>query len=503
MRARTTKIISDWFHRCLTEDQICRSEESTLPTRVLDVGNESRDPCLYETHREKAAYTVLSHCWGGPHSIRLTTTSINLKGRMNSIPMSILPRTFADAVLLTRELGIKYIWIDSLCIIQNDAKDWQRESAHMAKVYQNATLTISADSAPDGSKGLFQPAETPLFHETPIPFQSPTGSGLIYARESDIYFYGDRVHSIGDMKNEPLQQRGWVLQEWLLSNRIVHFTTCEVLWECKAFQFCQCQTISQPSHVSKVPSKRCYYNERGTDGNGHLRWRKVVENFTERQLTKKTDRLPALSGLAAFNKPNAAEDYVAGLWKSDLPGALLWEVRHEKSERFIDYYAPSWSWASIHGRVDFTRLDWEDKLPIKCQVLEIVTVPATDNPFGPLKSGFIKIQGLVGILPRNMEQGSREFWIRGTREEPHYRCLVCLDSKELLFEVTSADEVFVLLVQRETVNGDMTHSIVLKKKKDECKFMRVGYGMIYCENGQWESCILGELEAKEQIVTIE
>ncbi|KAF2191802.1 HET-domain-containing protein, partial [Zopfia rhizophila CBS 207.26] len=229
MRPRSMELVSEWFNRCWTEDRMCRARESTLPTRVVYVGNESREPYLYETSREEALYTALSHCWGGTQDIHLTATTADLKDRMDSIPMAALPKTFADAVLLTRELGIKYIWIDSLCIIQNDAEDWARESARMAEVYQNAALTISADGAADGSKGLFQTTKIPLFEEISIPFQNPTGSGLIYARETTLETSGDHVHVIDHKKNDPLRHRGWALQEWLLSSRIAHFTTGELL----------------------------------------------------------------------------------------------------------------------------------------------------------------------------------------------------------------------------------------------------------------------------------
>jgi hypothetical protein len=187
---------------------MCRAAKSTLPTRVVYVGDGSREPYLYETSREDALYTALSHCWGGKKNIHLTTKTADLEIRGESIPISTLPKTFADAVLLTRKLGIKYIWIDSLCIIQDDAEDWVRESARMAEVYQNAALTISADGAADGSQGLFQTIEVPGFEEISIPFQTPAGPGLIYARETTLRPYRDSLHVIGHKDKDPLRHRG-------------------------------------------------------------------------------------------------------------------------------------------------------------------------------------------------------------------------------------------------------------------------------------------------------
>jgi hypothetical protein len=426
---------------------------------------------------------------------------------MDSIPVATLPKTFADAVLLTRKLGIKYIWIDSLCIIQGDPEDWVRESARMAEVYQNAVLTISADGAADGSQGLFQITTLPIC-EVSIPFQSPSGSGLICARETTLDGEGDHVHIIGHKQNEPLRHRGWALQEWLLSNRIVHFTTDELLWECKALQFCQCQVTSQSSteweeQMQGQWYRGLYYKKgKGDRGGGYLEWPQVVRDFTKRQLTIQTDTLPALSGLAAFNKSNAAEDYIAGLWKSELPDAMLWQVSSEKSERYEDYYAPSWSWASTKGTIDFPHLYGYNKLPLKCKVLKLSAVPATNNPFGPLKSGFIEIKGLVGILSINMERETTRLMFNYEREGIRHCGNIVLDGKGLASEGISADEIPFLIVYRNTVNADETYGIALKRLKDEGQFMRISLVTIIYIGKNWQSWIQNDLKAKKQIVTI-
>ncbi|OCK73973.1 HET-domain-containing protein [Lepidopterella palustris CBS 459.81] len=504
------ELISLWFNRCLREDRICRSRESALPTRVLCVGDETCEPYLYETRREEAPYIALSHCWGDIQNIHLTTTTANLKDRMASIPMATLPKTFSDAMLVTRELGMKYLWIDSLCIIQNDAEDWARESARMSEVYQNATLTISADGAANSSEGLFETIKKRFSEEIPIPFQNLTDSGTIYVRETTLgpsYYY---VHAIDHKENDPLRCRAWALQEWLLSDRIVHFARGELLWECKTLQLCQCQVVSQPltswgSRGLLATSKQYYIKKSGGDRSGrYLYWKGVVQHFTRRQLTVQTDRLPALSGLAALSKRDAAQDYVVGLWKSELPEALLWEVdrEEEESERFEDYYAPSWSWASVNGSIYFPHMNGANELPFKCKVLEIFTAPATSNPFGHVKSGFIKVEGPVGILSHNMKRTSTTLRIEDTREETRCWGAIVLDVRGLVFEVTSVDEIPILIIARVTTNGEHLAGIALKRLRDKGEFMRVGYfWIIYC-GGNWESWILNELKVKKQIITI-
>ncbi|KAK4115383.1 HET-domain-containing protein [Canariomyces notabilis] len=221
--SRSAQLVSRWFRHCLAEHRLCKRPRQNLPTRVLYVGSEHREPRLVEIHNEEAQYTALSHCWGGMQHIHLTTTRQTLEDRRESIPLTTLPRTFRDAVLLTRMIGIEYIWIDSLCIIQDDDEDWARESARMAEVYQNAALTISADGAANDSEGLFEPSRKRSVEESRIQASHPADSAPVYVRKTTLRPFGDYVHVITHRSDQPLRRRGWTLQEWLLSARVVHF----------------------------------------------------------------------------------------------------------------------------------------------------------------------------------------------------------------------------------------------------------------------------------------
>ncbi|KAI1357610.1 heterokaryon incompatibility protein-domain-containing protein [Xylaria arbuscula] len=510
-RSGSIELVCEWFHRCLKEDLMCKVRKSTLPTRVLYVGNGSCEPNLYESCGEEAPYTALSHCWGDAEAIHLITTKANRNERMASISMEILPKTFSDAVVLTRALGIQYIWIDSLCIIQDDKDDWEREAAHMADVYQCAALTISADGAADGSKGLFQTVNVPLFDEISIPSRTPIGMSFINARETTLATREDLVHVVTHKESDPLQHRGWALQEWLLSDRIVHFSTGELLWECKAFQSCQCQVISQSpmdrdrEDDHKLTKEDYYKQGKREGGGGYLDWGQVVHGYTRRQLTIQADRLPALSGLAMFAKLNAETDYIAGLWKSEMPEAILWKVDSDESERYEHYYAPSWSWAAVTGAVSYHEQKGSNELPLKCKVLELSTSAASHNPFGPLKSGFVKIQGPVGILsPEHMKRIGIGISLQDRQEgNIRYRGSVILDVKGLTFEVTSGDEIPFLIIKREMSYFDTIYGIALKKLPLEGgQFMRVGYVWISYYGKNWESWFLNDLKVTKQIVTI-
>jgi hypothetical protein len=131
--------------------------EAVIPTRLIEVGLSDEDVRLYIPNNQKVQYAALSHCWGG--NISLQTTTATLERHMKQIILGKSSQTSKDAIRVTRELGIKYIWIDSLCIIQDDNKDWELEASRMNQVYRNASITLSADAASNPFEGLFVPAD--------------------------------------------------------------------------------------------------------------------------------------------------------------------------------------------------------------------------------------------------------------------------------------------------------------------------------------------------------
>jgi Heterokaryon incompatibility protein (HET) len=160
-------LASYWLKICSeTHGLRCTLIESMLPTRVIDVDEPDSPLCkLYCTDSEPGEWLTLSHCWGG--KIPMTTTLQSLQSRRNGIIMAEMPQTFQDAVVITRKLGYRYLWIDCLCIIQDSIEDWQTESVKMAEIYSNAVLNISADASSDPYQGIFLAAngkrlESPL-----------------------------------------------------------------------------------------------------------------------------------------------------------------------------------------------------------------------------------------------------------------------------------------------------------------------------------------------------
>lgn len=144
-----------WLDDCIDNHKMCPSSSHQMPTRVIRVGSAGMNPVLYVTEDDCSSYVALSHCWGDSRIFCTENATINQ--RKEGMPMESLPKTFHDAVVITRNLGIEYLWIDSLCILQDSEEDWNRESAKMAVVYSGATVVISADAARNSADGCFGP----------------------------------------------------------------------------------------------------------------------------------------------------------------------------------------------------------------------------------------------------------------------------------------------------------------------------------------------------------
>lgn len=226
-------LLRKWLRVCDEEHQAfgCHLEsEGKLPTRVIDVSPDEKNPGLLRLHttgpNEGGQYIALSHCWGKldeEEKKLFCTSKENLLERQNQgFELSILPQTLMDAIQVTREIGVRYIWIDSLCITQyGDDSDWKREAALMDNVFRNAYCTIAATFALDSNQGLLRqaPVKTP-YVSVPHSVQGP------------VYICTGIDNFDQDAEKGPLSGRAWVLQERTLSRRTTHFSKSQVYWEC-------------------------------------------------------------------------------------------------------------------------------------------------------------------------------------------------------------------------------------------------------------------------------
>ncbi|KAH7311489.1 heterokaryon incompatibility protein-domain-containing protein [Stachybotrys elegans] len=355
-----------WLQTCNEGHKSCGdSPEAPLPTRVIDIGQPPEynavPRLLITTEEEEGYYVALSHCWGGDIPCKLTQDV--LEQYRKALPMDQLPRNFVDAVRVARELGFRYIWIDALCIIQDSASDWQSEAAKMADIYSQAALTISAMSSDASTKGFLGPRQrkhVQIHEELAVCGQEP--------RITDI------------IEQCSLDNRGWCMQERLLSKKLLHYTKDQMMWECA-----QGLTLEQSGmHESIGVSRERIYDtfisdfiKLRLDYHSHTTkfdytvWYGLVEEYRTRDLTMATDTLPAIAGVASrFNTlmtryPGA---FIAGLWENDLKRGLFWgpkpkierNTRTAVKRHFFQLSRPadlarypSWSWASVQGCVEF------------------------------------------------------------------------------------------------------------------------------------------------------
>lgn len=312
-----------------------------------------------------------------------------------------MPQTFIDAIIIARHLGLRYLWIDSLCICQDDASDWARESARMIDVYSNAHVVIAANRSDDCTGGCFHSRAA----RPSSVFRLPGGSDdvtaiLLFASDQESAFSG------GDFRDEPLVGRGWALQERVLGKRVVHYNSRQVYFECA-----RGIVAEDGSGLSK---KRRGYHQRpvatmdplNDDKQNLSSWNLLVWNYGGRRLSKPTDKLPAMSGLARLFHGRIGGDYVAGLWSKALMEGLAWQPLGRRGPASRDQYTgPSWSWASFDG-IAATGLNpgWLDV----ADILEWhVDLKHEANPFGEVENAWVRIRGPVVQL-RHSTQESNE-----------------------------------------------------------------------------------------------
>ena len=380
-----------WVRKCSDTHSGCRGENSSMPFRVLDVDDDlSLDKIrLCESKGLYGNYITLSHCWGNESPF--TTQLSSIESRKQGIQFDELPKTFQDAICITRELGVKYLWIDSLCICQDDEGDWERESANMAAVYSNSYLTIAATGAQGNSSGCFIPR--PIQEYVEFAFTSKEGvQGHIQAfvlqlRKAALY------RETCEMKEEPLTDRGWALQERTLAHRTLHYATDQMYFECnEVFLSEDGVHVQGRYHNIYGPSKAPFIRRHLSESLGS--WYGLVWDYGRRKLTKPTDKLPAISGLARRFEQLLQDDYIVGLWRKTLVEDLLWQaVGGGRRCRVADVYrAPSWSWVAVDGIIGMgLREKWS---PIATIVDYHIDVKG-QNPYGEVKNGWLKVQAPV------------------------------------------------------------------------------------------------------------
>jgi hypothetical protein len=351
---------------------------------------------VYESHGETASYVCLSHCWGAHQPIR--TIKANLQDHKQGIARLCLPKSFQDAVSFVRRLRIRYLWIDSLCIVQDDGEDWQRESGKMCSVFAGAILTIAASKSSDARGGLFTKTRPEHMARAVQTVDYEGQAKEVYVRQPLPHITINR-HEVDVRDGFPLLSRSWVYQERLLPTRVLHFGPEELFWECVQETQCECSTFDAADGVWHKPDKEQIRKafEDGSIDEVAEEWRAIITRYSSYNLSFASDKLPALSGIAKFFQQHRNNDtYVAGLWKETLIRDLLWratagEFVKISPRRPQTWTAPSWSWASVAAEVYFAPSEME--FHARCRVRDVQCELAGLDTTGAVRLGHLKIHG--------------------------------------------------------------------------------------------------------------
>lgn len=328
-------------------------------------------------------YAALSYCWGGDQALKLM--SHNSTEFSHDLPLNALPATLRDAITICVSLNISFLWVDSLCIIQDDEVFKLQEIAEMSRIYKHAQLTICASSAASATEGFLSPRQSPFIKDQVFKFpcysedgvESSIFAGYLSAMAMSKYdndneeerLPGPRpaLRSSGpglEALREPLDRRGWALQEQLLSNRVIFFKRNQLQWKCQSLPDGEYWVDGFEGNLSTQPVARPMLPAAPKEddaswsswkGRAMKAYNAIVEDYSSRDLSVEVDRPLAISGIARHFAEmfGSSDQYVAGLWASRLPWGLLWAKKREswKSRGPEKYVGPTWSWTSCRHSI--------------------------------------------------------------------------------------------------------------------------------------------------------
>ncbi|KAI1124586.1 hypothetical protein F5Y10DRAFT_280061 [Nemania abortiva] len=365
--SRRFQLLREWIRLCDETHQCSQRLESSaslvkMPTRVIDVGLE-RDKCVRlcePSENWEGRYIALSHCWGNfSKDVNFCTMRRNISAFRDHISFNMLPKTFQDAVAVTRALCVRYLWIDSLCIIQDDDADWDAESKRMEDVYSSAYITIAATSSPSSLDGFLDKRHPRQWVTT------ATSRGHCCLTESIDNFQTDVESSI-------LNTRAWVLQERVLSRRTIHFASAQMYWECG--NGVHCESLAQlrnprsqflGDHDFPRSALAYFKNER------IQLIQYLYTTFSKLQVTKQTDRSVAILGLQERIGRTLETRVDYGIVERYLHRSMLWCAGIAGTLSPIQYPVdrpvPSWSWMAYSGEIGyleipFGKVEWTSDL---------------------------------------------------------------------------------------------------------------------------------------------
>ncbi|KAH7193652.1 heterokaryon incompatibility protein-domain-containing protein [Fusarium flagelliforme] len=469
-------------------------------------------------------YVALTHRWGTVQPLMLLKALED--AFCSNIPFVSIPATFQDAIRLTNDIGIEYIWIDSLCIIQDSKDDWQAEAARMASVYSQAYVTISATAAQDSAAGLKEQTSM-LGYPCEI---TPSWTGF----ENEIPYGPVRIiirsAFCDEILAKPLFRRGWTFQEWILSPATIHVARDQLWWTSAsnmksqgyaANETCEGYNFDVDRNHIHTMAPGSLYAIANESTEAPPVWHNLLQEYMSRDLTFESDRLVAFAGIATLYQRFAQippGSYLAGIWRQVLLQDLLWTIANGRKVSPPQLYrSPSWSWASVEPAQNWTGkfsigskpvnddlVPCEEPWSAVATVLE-ASIETVGSEFGPVLGGHLVLHGpliktrlgmvMIDLSGRLTVEQAAEF-VPGGRLR-YVRNYVSIPDQAGVAKARVQNNMKVTMAQLDTaprevdeeidiylaviychidLSGDpIAHSLALVRSSDKGEYRRIGY----------------------------
>ncbi|KKP06387.1 hypothetical protein THAR02_01535 [Trichoderma harzianum] len=449
----TVETIKSWLQECFTTHAECQQLQKsnrpsdgslTGPRRLLHLSGKAAHPQVRLQENSSSSvfveYAALSYCWGGDQLVTLKENLV--KSWIKDIPYDQFPQTIKDAIQVTMALDLQYLWIDALCIIQDSNQDKAEQISRMAEIYEQAYITISAARATAVPEGFLHDRYVAGEKGFRMPFTCQNGQTsaviLWQGREPDAW--------------EPIDQRSWCLQESILSPRVLEYRTHNIRWHCARSRAdeSKLQSDGWVGHSRTFAQQTCLtHSRRASIGRAWVNLTTI--SAIARKMNKMTDK-----------------HYIAGLWTEFLGETLLWHPNHgpdakEKASRHATYVAPSWSWASFSGEIDFTFGSTMHLLElVRCEVK--TQIPSDE--FSSVTSARLEIKTLT--FQARIRKGFYGWflWDEQMKDEIDGSLMFDVVEADVDGEVVEDEELLLALI--------MTQDALMLKKKGVEEHVRIG-----------------------------
>lgn len=494
-----------------------------LPKCVIDVDLSKEHLTLHKSARKRARYAALGRFWDSKDDASIQSTISALSLEAKSIPLKRLPQAFQDAVIITRTLGLRYLWIDWLCILQNYQEGQEHrinrhyDQVSIQEIYKNADLTISAGEATNCFNGLFIPTDHRVGSQV---ISSPESSNPVYVRPTQLSIHkfrgkdGSHGQRVVHYASESVYHNVFSFQHWILSRRTLRFGVGGLTWECEHEARCECHPgRAQPCFAlqlhdhqqeRRIAERSGYENRKALLDN----WFALIELYSRRVVKEGWDHF-VLARLAAAAAPFAQHTYLYGHWRNHhFRESLLWKSKRSSSgisshaRNTEGHTAPTWAWSSVDGEVaaNISSSDSSIRIRSDFRVLEFHDYPARSvPPYRHDPTAHVLVAGLIRELQIRKHGDRRVDLFEGRRYESDSSRRVfasLLGKHEQTFELDLTVDVdtpgleiahndvlnFILLTDRQ--------GLVLKKETAEgnVRYKRVAVFEIFNEKDlmHWE-----------------